>query len=68
MKASLLNIFLVSALCSVGSTSLATAAPAVAAAKETAVTITPAEVNAAQQAWCDALVAIGKNHEAGGDA
>jgi len=30
--------------------------------------ITKAEVNAAQQAWCDALVAIGKTHEQGGDA
>jgi len=31
-------------------------------------TITKAEVNAAQQAWCDALVAIGKTHEQGGNA
>jgi len=31
-------------------------------------TITKAEVNAAQQAWCDALVAIGKTNEDGGDA
>lgn len=30
--------------------------------------ITKAEVNAAQQAWCDALVAIGKTSEEGGDA
>jgi hypothetical protein len=30
--------------------------------------ITKAEVNAAQQAWCDALVAIGKTHDDGGDA
>jgi hypothetical protein len=30
--------------------------------------ITKAEVNAAQQAWCDALVAIGKTHTEGGDA
>lgn len=29
--------------------------------------ITYAEVNAAQQAWCDALVKIGKLHEEGGD-
>ena len=29
--------------------------------------ITEAEVNAAQQAWCDALVKIGKVHAAGGD-
>ena len=29
--------------------------------------ITVAEVNAAQQAWCDALVALGKTHEQGGD-
>ncbi len=29
--------------------------------------ITVAEVNAAQQAWCDALVAIGKAHLDGGD-
>jgi len=39
------------------------AAPATAAA-----TITKAEVNAAQQAWCDALILIGKTHEEGGDA
>ncbi len=31
-------------------------------------TITEAEVNAAQQAWCEALVAIGKTHTEGGDA
>jgi hypothetical protein len=31
-------------------------------------TITVAEVNAAQQAWCDALVAIGKAHTDGKDA
>ena len=31
-------------------------------------TITKAEVNAAQQAWCDALVAIGKASQDGGDA
>lgn len=29
--------------------------------------ITKAEVNAAQQAWCDGLVKIGKVYEAGGD-
>jgi len=32
------------------------------------ITITEAEVNAAQQAWCDALVKIGTIHEEGGDA
>lgn len=31
-------------------------------------TITVAEVNAAQQAWCDALVSIGQAHASGGDA
>ncbi len=31
-------------------------------------TITEDEVNAAQQAWCEALVAIGKTHSDGGDA
>ena len=31
-------------------------------------TINEDEVNAAQQAWCDALVKIGKIHENGGDA
>ncbi|MCU0431402.1 MAG: hypothetical protein MUF42_15670 [Cytophagaceae bacterium] len=31
------------------------------------ITITYAEVNAAQQAWCDALVKIGKTHSEGGD-
>jgi hypothetical protein len=43
------------------------AAPKPKGATKTA-TITLAEVNAAQQAWCDALVAIGKASESGGDA
>jgi hypothetical protein len=30
-------------------------------------TITEAEVNAAQQAWCDGLIKIGKVHKEGGD-
>lgn len=47
--------------------SLALALPG--SAKENApAVITKAEVNAAQQAWCDALVAIGKTHDEGGDA
>lgn len=46
---------------------LGAALPLSAKDKVTA-TITPAEVNAAQQAWCDALVAIGKAHDEGGDA
>jgi hypothetical protein len=33
-----------------------------------AITITQQEVNDAQQAWCDALVKIGKVHDEGGDA
>jgi hypothetical protein len=37
------------------------------AANITEAPITEAEVNAAQQAWCDALVNIGKVHAAGGD-
>lgn len=44
------------------------ASPVAASSKAKASTITKAEVNAAQQAWCDALVAIGKTHEEGGDA
>lgn len=36
-------------------------------AQKTGATITEADVNAAQQAWCDALVKIGKVHAAGGD-
>jgi hypothetical protein len=36
-------------------------------AEETKATITEKEVNAAQQAWCDALVKIGKVHKDGGD-
>lgn len=44
-------------------------ASAVAASEKTATaTITKEEVNAAQQAWCDALVAIGKANENGEDA
>jgi hypothetical protein len=46
---------------------LAAALPA-SAKDEVPSTITKAEVNAAQQAWCDALVAIGKTHAEGGDA
>lgn len=40
--------------------------PAPAEAPKTA-TITENDVNAAQQAWCDALVKIGKVHKDGGD-
>lgn len=47
--------------------SLGVALPASAKDKVPPV-ITKAEVNAAQQAWCDALVAIGKTHTEGGDA
>lgn len=47
--------------------SLAAALP-LSAKDEVPNTITKAEVNAAQQAWCDALVAIGKTHDEGGDA
>jgi hypothetical protein len=39
-----------------------------ATAAKTPITITEEEVNAAQQAWCDALVQIGKIHSEGGDA
>ena len=43
--------------------------PATAKTKTAAAAaITLAEVNAAQQAWCDALVAIGKTHADGGNA
>jgi hypothetical protein len=51
----------------IASLSLAAALPLSAKDKEAAI-ITKAEVNAAQQAWCDALVAIGKVHTDGGDA
>ena len=37
------------------------------ASQKVSATITEAEVNAAQQAWCDALVKIGKVHAQGGD-
>jgi hypothetical protein len=47
--------------------SLGAALPLSAKDKVPAV-ITKAEVNAAQQAWCDALVAIGKTSSEGGDA
>jgi hypothetical protein len=56
MKNTLSTILLSSGLC------LAAATSAMAADK-----ITKAEVNAAQQAWCDALVAIGKESTDGGD-
>src|SRR5689334_13500653 len=38
-----------------------------AAAAEATAKITEQEINAAQQAWCDALVKIGKTHADGGD-
>ena len=41
--------------------------PAVAADPVKKEMITEAEVNAAQQAWCDGLVKIGKVHKEGGD-
>lgn len=53
----LFSVFLSAGLC------LAVSSTAIAAEK-----ITKAEVNAAQQAWCDALVAIGKTSTEGGDA
>ena len=40
---------------------------AAATAQEVPTKITEADVNAAQQAWCDALVKIGKVYAAGGD-
>lgn len=40
---------------------------AVAADKPSKAPITEAEVNAAQQAWCDGLIKIGKVHADGGD-
>jgi hypothetical protein len=59
------------ALASVAIMSLWTASETVgrrpAAAGETSAKITEQEVNAAQQAWCDALVKIGKTHADGGD-
>ena len=50
----------------IASFSIAAALPL--SAETSKATITKAEVNAAQQAWCDALVAIGKTHDEGGDA
>lgn len=44
-----------------------TAASAHAADSPTRAAITEAEVNAAQQAWCDGLVKIGQVYNAGGD-
>ncbi len=57
MKQKLYNLLLISVFTLTAGTS------AIAGEK-----ITNAEVNAAQQAWCDALVAIGKTSEEGGDA
>jgi hypothetical protein len=61
MKQSILKLLIVGAACAVGTTGAM-------ASTKSATTITPEEVNAAQQAWCDALVAIGKTHTEGGDA
>ncbi len=70
MKHPLLNILIAGAVCVAGTTALASTAKAEAAASKSAsaTKITKAEVNAAQQGWCDALVAIGKTHDDGGDA
>jgi hypothetical protein len=57
MKQQLSKALFIIGLCFTGATSV------IAAEK-----ITKEEVNAAQQAWCDALVAIGKVSEEGGDA
>lgn len=43
------------------------APPPAKAHSQSATSLTKAEVNAAQQAWCDALVALGKTHAEGGD-
>jgi hypothetical protein len=61
MKSTIIRSFTIAAL------GVAAALP-LSAKDEVPSTITKAEVNAAQQAWCDALVAIGKAHDEGGDA
>lgn len=43
------------------------ASPGEQADSSESVTLTEEEINAAQQAWCDALVEIGRKHEAGED-
>ena len=53
---------LVSALVGIGASS-----PAIATDKVSKAPITEAEVNAAQQAWCDGLVKIGSVYAEGGD-
>ena len=68
MKKSLFNLLLSGVISVAGINALATSVKAEAAALQSAPVITKAEVNAAQQAWCDALVAIGKTNEEGGDA
>lgn len=71
MKATFLGSLLIFSLALAGAQTppVKAASPAVDAKAATPATpITKAEVNAAQQAWCDALVAIGKTHADGGDA
>jgi hypothetical protein len=69
MKTTLLMLPLVAAVGFSLSASPASAeSKPAAAASASATTITVAEVNAAQQAWCDALVSIGKAHAEGKDA
>lgn len=68
MKRSQLNLLIIGAVCAVGTITLTTSAKAEVVAPAPAAQITKAEVNAAQQGWCDALVAIGKTHQDGGDA
>jgi hypothetical protein len=62
------GLVLFMASCNQASTETTADASKEAAAVETKAPITIAEVNAAQQAWCDALVRIGKIHKEGGDA
>ena len=61
LRSVLLGLFAVVAALGPGSPGTAADKPVKNAA------ITEAEVNAAQQAWCDGLVEIGKVHDQGGD-
>lgn len=62
-----LPFLLLAGVATAASAVLTAAPPAADVPKKAAEPITEAEVNAAQQAWCDALIKIGKVHADGGD-
>jgi hypothetical protein len=68
MKHKIITSFVIGSLTLAATSALALSDEKKATATAQTATITKAEVLAAQQGWCDALVLIGKTHADGGDA